>query len=326
MKNGISMKIGVIGVGHLGKFHLKQLSEIPEISVSGFYDIDQNRAEEISKAHKIPSFRSLGSLMDSSDAVSVVTPTNLHYTIAIQALNAGCHVFIEKPITDNLSHAGALLNKANKLKKIIQVGHIERFNPAFMALKKTDVKPRFIETHRLAPFNPRGNDVPVILDLMIHDLDIILSLIDSKIQDISANGVKVVSQTVDIANARLEFANGCVANLTASRISQKEMRKIRLFQKDNYITIDFLEGILEKYKVCHEKIDDTAADKVVQIGTDNTKYILYNRPVIEKYDALREELRHFVHSIQHASQPETDGYSATEALRLALDIQSIIDQ
>ena len=235
-------------------------------------------------------------------------------------------MFIEKPITDNLSHAGALLNRADELKKIIQVGHIERFNPAFMALKKTAVKPRFIETHRLAPFNPRGNDVPVILDLMIHDLDIILSLVDSKIQDIRANGVKVVSQTVDIANARLEFANGCVSNLTASRIAQKEMRKIRLFQKDNYITIDFLEGILEEYKVCHEKIDDTAADKVVQIGTDNTKYILYNRPVIEKHDALREELQHFVHSIQHANQPETDGYSATEALALALDIQSIIDQ
>ena len=320
------MKIGVIGVGHLGNFHLKQLSEIPEISVSGFYDIDQNRAEEISKAHKIPYFPSLESLLDSSDAVSVVTPTSLHYNIAIQALNAGCHVFIEKPITDNLNHAGALLNKANELKKIIQVGHIERFNPAFMALKKTAMEPRFIETHRLAPFNPRGNDVPVILDLMIHDLDIILSLVDSKIQDIRANGVKVVSQTVDIANARLEFANGCVSNLTVSRIAQKEMRKIRLFQKDNYITIDFLEGILEEYKVCHEKIDDTAADKVVQIGTNNTKYILYNRPVIEKHDALREELQHFVHSIQHANQPETDGYSATEALALALDIQSIIDQ
>ena len=177
------MKIGVIGVGHLGNFHLKQLSEIPDISVSGFYDIDQNRVEAISKAHKISSFSSLESLLDSSDAVSVVTPTSLHYNIAIQALNAGCHVFIEKPITDNLSHAGALLNKADELKKIIQVGHIERFNPAFMALKKTDVEPHFIETHRLAPFNPRGNDVPVILDLMIHDLDIILSLVNSKIQD-----------------------------------------------------------------------------------------------------------------------------------------------
>jgi len=167
--------------------------------------------------------------------------------------------------------------------------------------------------------------VPVILDLMIHDLDIILSLIDSKIQDIRANGVKVVSQTVDIANARLEFANGCVANLTASRISQKEMRKIRLFQEDNYITIDFLEGILEEYKVCFDKPDNTLVDKVVEIGSNNKKYILYNRPIIEKHDALREELRHFVHSIQQDSQPETDGYSATEALRLALEIDKIIN-
>ena len=325
MKNGISMKIGVIGVGHLGNFHLKHLSEIPEISVSGFYDIDQNRAEEISRAHKISSFPSLESLLDSSDAVSVVTPTSLHYNIAIQALNAGCHVFIEKPITDNLSHAGLLLNKANELKKIIQVGHIERFNPAFMALKKMDVKPRFIETHRLAPFNPRGNDVPVILDLMIHDLDIILSLIDSKIQDIRANGVKVVSQTVDIANARLEFENGCVANLTASRISQKEMRKMRFFQKDCYVTIDFLAGVLESYKICHNHPKSTADEKVVEIGTDNKKYILYNKPAIQKHDALKEELLHFIHSIEYASQPETNGTNATEALRLALEIDRIIN-
>ena len=320
------MKIGVIGVGHLGNFHLKKLTEISEISVSGLYDIDQKRAEEMSREHNIPFFTNLESLLDANDAVSVVTPTHSHYKITEQALNAGCHVFIEKPITDNLSHAEALLKKADEVNKIIQVGHIERFNPAFMALKKTDMVPRFIEAHRLAPFNPRGNDVPVILDLMIHDLDIILSLIDSKIQDIQANGVRVVSKTVDIANVRLEFENGCVSNLTSSRISQKEMRKMRLFQKDNYVTIDFHEGILEEYKVCHEEPDNTAADQVVEIGTDNKKYILYNKPVIQKHDALKEELRHFIHSIQHASQPETNGTSATEALRLALEIQSIIDQ
>ena len=320
------MKIGVIGVGHLGNYHLKKLSEISEISVSGLYDIDQKRAEEISRDHNIPSFSNLESLLDANDAVSVVTPTHSHYKITEQALDAGCHVFIEKPITDNLSHAGALLKKAAEVNKIIQVGHIERFNPAFMALKKTDMVPRFIEAHRLAPFNPRGNDVPVILDLMIHDLDIILSLIDSKIQDIQANGVRVVSKTVDIANVRLKFENGCVSNLTSSRISQKEMRKMRLFQEDNYITIDFHEEILEEYKVCHEEPYNTAADQVVEIGTDNKKYILYNKPVIQKHDALREELRHFIYSIQHASQPETNGTSATEALRLALEIQSIIDQ
>ena len=319
------MKIGVIGVGHLGNFHLKKLSEISEISISGLYDIDLKRAERMSKDHNIPSFFSLGSLLNASNAVSVVTPTHSHYNITKQALDADCHVFIEKPITDNLNRARALLKKAEERNKIIQVGHIERFNPAFMALDKTDMTPRFIETHRLAPFNPRGNDVPVILDLMIHDLDIILSIVDAKIQDIRANGVRVVSQTVDIANARIEFKNGCVANLTASRISQKEMRKIRIFQEDNYITIDFQAGILEEYKVCHDKPISAASEKVVEIGTDNKKYILYNKPEIQKHDALKEELLHFIHSIEYASQPETNGTNATEALRLALEIDRIIN-
>jgi len=326
MKNGTSLQIGVIGVGHLGNFHLRQLSKISEISISGIYDINASRAEEMSHNYNIPSFSNLESLLNVSDAVSVVTPTSLHYKIAMEALDTNCHVFIEKPITDSLSHAGTLLKKASKVKKIIQVGHIERFNPAFMELKKMDIAPHFIETHRLAPFNPRGNDVPVILDLMIHDLDIILSLIDAEILDIRANGVKVVSQTVDIANARLEFENGCVANLTASRISQKELRKMRLFQEDNYITIDFQKGILEEYKVCQEEPNIVTAKEVIKIGTENKKYILYNRPVIPKHDALEEELRHFIHSIYHASRPETDGDSATEALRIALEIQSIIDQ
>ena len=324
MKNGKSMKIGVIGVGHLGDFHLRQLSEIQEISISGLYDIDLKRAEEMSQYHNIPSFSSLENLLVSSDAVSVVTPTSLHYDISIQALAAGCHVFIEKPITDNLKHAGELLKKAADEKKIIQVGHIERFNPAFMALNKATMMPRFIETHRLAPFSSRGNDVPVILDLMIHDIDIILSLVDSKIQAIRANGVRVVSKTVDIANTRLEFENGCVANLTASRISNKEMRKMRLFQEDNYVTIDFQIGILEEYKVLHEKPYNIEVNNVIKIG--NKKYILYNKPVIQKHNALREELRHFIHSIQETSQPETDGTSATEALGLALEIQTIIDK
>ena len=326
MENDISIRFGVVGVGHLGNFHLKQLSKIPGIFISGIYDIDNVRAQKIGKKYNVRTLSTLENLLKSSDAVSIVTPTNNHYSIANQALESECHVFIEKPITDNLSDAGDLLKKADKGNKIIQVGHIERFNPAFLALEKKTITPHFIETHRLAPFNPRGNDVPVILDLMIHDLDIILSLVDSKIQDIHANGVKVASQTVDIANARLKFENGCVANLTASRISQKEMRKMRLFQKNNYVTIDFQTGILEEYKVCKDKPNNSVIEKVIEIGTDNKKYILYNRPEIQKHDALREELCHFIHSIKHSSQPETDGASATEALRLALEIQSIIDQ
>ena len=320
------MSIGVVGVGHLGSFHLKQLSKIPEISISGLYDIDRNRAKEMERQYNVQSLSTLEDLLKTSDAVSIVTPTSHHYSIAYQALDSCCHVFIEKPITDNLNHAGALLKKADEQKKIIQVGHIERFNPAFMKLKKTAIEPRFIEAHRLAPFKPRGNDIPVILDLMIHDLDIILSLVNSNTKNITANGVKVISQTIDIANARLEFENGCVANITSSRISQKEMRKMRLFQENNYVTIDFQTGILEEYKVYNEDPENITADKIVKIGSDNKKYILYNKPEIPKHDALREELRHFIDSIYHGRRPKTDGYSATEALRFALEIQSIIDQ
>ena len=266
MKKDTTIKIGVIGVGHLGHFHLKQLKGIPNVSISGLYDSNPKRADEMSLLHNVHSYSSLDEILDKSDAVSIVTPTSKHYSVADKALNEDCNIFIEKPITDNIYHARLLLNKAKKLKKIIQVGHIERFNPAFNLLKNTDIQPRFIEAHRLAEFNPRGNDVPVILDLMIHDLDIILSLIKSEIKNIHANGVKIVSPTVDIANARIEFNNGCVANLTASRISQKSMRKMRLFQEKDYITIDFQEGILEEYKVCDNPPIPGEGDQVVKLN------------------------------------------------------------
>ena len=326
MKKDTTIKIGVIGVGHLGHFHLKQLKGIPNVSISGLYDSNPKRADEMSLLHNVHSYSSLDEILDKSDAVSIVTPTSKHYSVADKALNKDCNLFIEKPITDNIDHAGLLLNKAKKLKKIIQVGHIERFNPAFNLLKNTDIQPRFIEAHRLAEFNPRGNDVPVILDLMIHDLDIILSLIKSEIKNIHANGVKIVSPTVDIANARIEFNNGCVANLTASRISQKSMRKMRLFQEKDYITIDFQEGILEEYKVCDNPPIPGKGYQVVELNGKEKKYILYRKPSIPKHNALKEELIHFVDSIQNVKQPETDGISATEALSLALEIQKIIDQ
>ena len=235
MKKGNTIQIGVIGVGHLGNFHVKRLREISRISISGIYDNNPIRADEISNQYDVKSFSSLEKLLEISDAVSIVTPTPYHFEIANLALDKDCHLFIEKPITDNIEHAGLLLNKAEKLNKIIQVGHIERFNPAFTVLKNLHIQPLFIEAHRLAEFNPRGNDVPVILDLMIHDLDIILSLVGSEIKDIRANGVKVVSSSIDIANAGIEFGNGCIANVTASRISQKIMRKMRLFQNEEYI-------------------------------------------------------------------------------------------
>ena len=326
MKKGNTIRIGVIGVGHLGNFHVKRLKEISGISISGIYDNNPIRADEISNQYDVKSFSSLQALLEISDAVSIVAPTPYHFEIANLALDKDCHLFIEKPITDNIEHAGLLLNKAEKLNKIIQVGHIERFNPAFTVLKNLDIQPRFIEAHRLAKFNPRGNDVPVILDLMIHDLDIILSLVKSEIKDIRANGVKVVSSTVDIANARLEFENGCIANVTASRISQKVMRKMRLFQEEDYITIDFHNGILEEYKICNSPPTEDINDQVIELAGKEKKYVLYRKPEIPKHDALKEELIHFANSIQNAQKPETDGQSAAKALGLALKIQKIIDQ
>ena len=326
MKKGNTIQIGVIGVGHLGNFHVKRLKEISGISISGIYDKNPIRADEISNQYDVKLFSSLQALLEISDAVSIVAPTPYHFEIANLALDKDCHLFIEKPITDNIEHAGLLLNKAEKLNKIIQVGHIERFNPAFTVLKNLDIQPRFIEAHRLAKFNPRGNDVPVILDLMIHDLDIILSLVKSDIKEIRANGVKVVSSTVDIANARLEFENGCIANVTASRISQKIMRKMRLFQEEDYITIDFHNGILEEYKICNEPPEPGEFDKVIEMEGTEKKYVLYRKPNVPKHDALKEELIHFANSIQNAQKPETDGQSAAKALGLALKIQKIIDQ
>ncbi len=324
MKKGNTIRIGVIGVGHLGNFHVKRLREISGISISGIYDNNPIRADEISNQYDVKSFSSLEKLLEISDAVSIVTPTPYHFEIANLALDKDCHLFIEKPITDNIEHAGLLLNKAEKLNKIIQVGHIERFNPAFTVLKNLHIQPLFIETHRLAEFNPRGNDVPVILDLMIHDLDIILSLVASEIKDIRANGVKVVSSSVDIANARIEFENGCIANVTASRISQKIMRKMRLFQNEEYITIDFQNGVLEEYKICANPPESKVTEKVVELGGPEKRYVLYRKPQVPKQDALKEELTHFTNSITNAQKPETDGESAAKALALALEIQKII--
>ena len=326
MKKDTTIKIGVVGAGHLGNFHLKQLKGIPHVSISGLYDSNPKRADEMSHFHNVHAFLSLDEILNESDAVCIVTPTSKHYSIADKALNEGCNLFIEKPITDNIYHAKLLLNKAKKLNKIIQVGHIERFNPAFSVLKNLNIKPHFIEAHRLSKFNPRGNDVPVILDLMIHDLDIILSLVKSDIKEIRANGVKVVSSTVDIANVRLEFENGCIANVTASRISQKVMRKMRLFQEEDYITIDFHNGILEEYKICNSPPTEDINDQVIELAGKEKKYVLYRKPNVPKHDALKEELIHFANSIQNAQKPETDGQSAAKALGLALKIQKIIDQ
>jgi predicted dehydrogenase len=325
MINTNSVKIGVIGVGHLGNFHVQQIQEIPQAELVGIFDENPERAMEISKTYKIPRFEVMEDLFAKCDAVSIVTPTSFHHQVALAAMAQNCHVFIEKPITKTIPEARDILKKAESKNLIVQVGHIEQFNPAFLAISDLDIKPRFIECHRLSPFNPRGTDVPVVLDLMIHDIGIILSLVPAGIKNIHASGVNVVSNTADIANVRIEFNDGCVANLTSSRISQKQMRKLRIFQNNNYITIDFLLGSVESYRVEDALPVLEENQKSFKLEGHKEKYVIYNKPDVKSSNALRLELAHFLDSIIHQRKPMVDGHSATEALELAIQIQNIID-
>ncbi|HAB28202.1 MAG TPA: oxidoreductase, partial [Xanthomarina gelatinilytica] len=235
------LKAGVLGAGHLGKIHLRLLNQSEKYDLVGFYDSDEANAKKIEAEFGYKYFNSIDNLIDAVDMVDIVTPTLSHYECAKKAIAKGKHIFIEKPITNTVEEAEHIRELLAQHNIRGQVGHVERFNPAYLAVKDQIVNPMFIETHRLAEFNPRGTDVPVVLDLMIHDIDIILSVVKSKVKNVYASGVSVISDTPDIANARLEFENGCVANLTASRISLKNMRKSRFFQKDAYISVDFLE-------------------------------------------------------------------------------------
>ena len=325
MPNSETIKIGVMGVGYLGEFHVQQLQTIPNVVLVGLFDLNVERGTVISKKYNVKFYEKQFDLISSCDGIIIATPTNSHYKIAKDILTQNKHVFIEKPITTTTEQANSLIKLANKNKLLIQVGHIERFNPAFILLKEKNMIPQFIEVHRLASFKSRGNDISVVLDLMIHDIDIILAIIPSKIIDIQANGVNVITSEVDIANARVEFENGCVANLTASRISQKIMRKMRLFQESDYITIDFQNSVLEEYKVYDKSPSPKKGDQVAELGGAEKKYVLYRKPDVPNHDALREELIHFADSILNVQKPETDGLSATMALSLALEIQKIID-
>ena len=254
------IKAGVLGAGHLGKIHLRLLEASEYYQLVGFYDTDTKNAKALAKEKGFTFFKSAADLIDACDMIDIVTPTLHHHQMALKAIRAGKHIFIEKPITNSLDQAKEISQIAKENKVLGQVGHVERFNPAFKAVKDSITHPMFIESHRLAEFNPRGTDVPVVLDLMIHDIDILLSIVKSKVKSVSASGVAVISSTPDIANARIEFENGCVANLTASRISLKKMRKTRFFQKDAYIAVDFLEKSTEvvKMKKAPENPEDFA--------------------------------------------------------------------
>jgi len=314
------LKIAVFGAGHLGKFHLNNWLEIEDVTLVGFYDPDDKNAAIVEEKYKLKRFTDIDELLEASDAVDIIAPTIFHYELCDQALRKGKHVFVEKPLANTMEEARMLVKLAKESNLKFQVGHVERFNPAFLSLKDYNLHPMFIEVHRLAQFNPRGTDVSVILDLMIHDIDIILSLVKSNVSYISANGVAVMSDTPDIANVRIEFDNGCVANLTSSRISMKKMRKMRLFQKDAYIGIDFLDKKTEVIRLNAE------GDKNVfsfDIETNNgKKTIAIANPVIEDGNAIKMELQAFKNAIVNNTEtPVTvqDGFAAMEVAHQILE-------
>lgn len=324
MENQLSMlKAGVIGAGHLGKIHLRLLKKSEKYDLIGFYDADEANAKKIVAECGYKYFDSIDALLDAVDMVVIVTPTLSHFQCAKLAISKGKHIFIEKPITNTVEEAETIraLVAVNQVKG--QVGHVERFNPAFKAVKNQIHSPMFIESHRLSEFNPRGTDVPVVLDLMIHDIDIILSVVNSKVKNVSASGVSVISDTPDIANARIEFVNGCVANLTASRISLKSMRKTRFFQKDAYISIDFLEKKCEVVKMKDAPLDPGDFDMILQNAEGVKKQIYFDNPEVSPNNAILEELETFADAINNNTKPLVTLHDGTEALRVA---NMIIDQ
>ena len=314
------LKAGVLGAGHLGKIHLRLLQQSEQYELIGFYDPSKENAEAVSEEFGYKAFDSIEALISEVDVVDIVTPTLSHFDCAKTALEAGKHIFIEKPITKTYEEALELraLAKANGVRG--QVGHVERFNPAFTAVKDAINNPMFIETHRLAEFNPRGTDVPVVLDLMIHDIDIILSVVNSKVKNINASGISVISQTPDIANARIEFENGCVANLTASRISLKNMRKSRFFQKDAYISVDFLDKKSELVRMNDAPENPDEFAMILQNAEGVKKQIYFENPKVEANNAILDELESFANAIHTNTTPVVSLGQGAEALQVALQI------
>ncbi|WP_457566285.1 Gfo/Idh/MocA family protein [Caldithrix abyssi] len=325
------VRVAVIGVGHLGSIHAKLYTEIPEAELVGVFDIDRQTCERVAGELNVKAFESLESLWPAVDAVNIVTPTTTHFNIAMEALQNNKHVFIEKPVTDKIFQAYDLKKFAEHKGLKIQIGHIERFNPAVLALTDVQINPLFIETHRLATFKPRGTDVAVVLDLMIHDIDLVLKFVKSEPTRISANGVGVVSSNIDIANARIEFKNGCVANLTASRISAKKMRKMRIFQKDAYISMDFNEGYSEIFYLENEEHpifeNGTLALSLGELELGELRReIKYNRLKRDDVNPLQLELISFIDAVKNNLEPAITIQDGINALGLAQKVMKEINR
>ena len=306
------IKYGVVGVGYLGKFHLKHLLKINQVEVIGLYDSSLDRAIQISKEFNVKKFKSLDDLLDSVDAVSIVTPTVSHMKVALKALNHNCHIFIEKPISDNLENGHQILKQVKETNQIAHVGHIERFNPAFQAFMKEQHTPLFLECHRLAKLNDRSMDISVVLDLMIHDIDLVLHIVNSPIKEIIADGINIISNSIDLANIKLIFENNCVANLTASRISNKDMRKIRVFENQCYSNIDLLNKKLTQHYADYNNVDNKLNFKHKDVK-------------INEYDALKMELTHFCETIINQQDDLNNIIKAVEALQIAEQVTEIIN-
>tara|TARA_B100000575_G_scaffold98644_1_gene78719 strand:+ start:38959 stop:39930 length:972 start_codon:yes stop_codon:yes gene_type:complete len=314
------IKIGVFGAGHLGKIHLKLLNESKKFSLVGFYDVNPEYSMKIEKQFGYKYFNDSNLLIESSEALAIITPTQFHHEIAIKCLKKNKHIFIEKPIAQNVNEADEIVRLSKEKKVIGQVGHVERFNPAFNSIKKIIENPMFIESHRLSEFNPRGTDVSVVLDLMIHDIDIVLSLISSEVKNISSSGVSVISDSPDIANARIEFCNGAVANLTASRISLKNMRKLRFFQKETYISVDLFNKKVEVVKMIDAPRELDQYSLTLENAEGKKKQILFKNPEIMNYNAIQIELENFANSINDNKEPIVTLEDATKALKVAHSI------
>ncbi len=325
-KTFFMLKAGLVGAGHLGKIHLRLLQQSEKYQLIGFHDADAENGKKLEAEFGYKYYENIEDLLAKIDMLDIVTPTLYHYQYAIKAIEKGIHFFIEKPITQTLEQAKELLEQCTKRGIKAQVGHVERYNPAFLGSKDYIKNPMFIEIHRLAEFNPRGTDVSVVLDLMIHDLDILLSLVKSTVKEIHASGVSVVSKSPDICNARIEFENGCVANLTTSRISMKAMRKSRFFQKDAYISVDFLEKKSEVIRMKTAPENPTDFDMIIENAEGERNQILFEYPKIQANNAILDELESFADAIVENKKVEVSLEDGTEALKIALQIMEMIKE